>query len=130
DALLGRWRDGRIEAIGLQAGGLEAGAKARLRRLFDLYLDRANPRGMAIELAIRDWARRDAKARAAAAAVDAARLATVAALFAALGHAAEEAAARALAFYAFIFGQSLIGAGLPTAKARRQRERCARLLIG
>jgi hypothetical protein len=86
-------------------------------------------RGMAIELAMRDWARRDAAA-AAAASVGAARLATLVPLYRALGHARQEERARALALYAFIFGQSLIVEGVATAEARDLRERCARLLIG
>jgi len=132
-ALLAQWRDGRVASIAAQAGasrGADAAPAVRLRRLLDLYLDHANPRGMAIELAMRDWARREAAAAAAVASVDAARLATLVPLYRALGHARQEAQARALALYAFIFGQSLIVEGVATAEARDLRERCARLLIG
>ena len=132
-ALLAQWRDGRVASIASQAAasrGADAAPAVRLRRLLDLYLDHANPRGMGIELAMRDWARRDAAAAAAVASVDAARLATLVPLYRALGHARQEAQARALALYAFIFGQSLIVEGVATAKARDLKERCARLLIG
>jgi hypothetical protein len=123
-ALLAQWRDGRVASIAAQAAasrGADAAPAVRLRRLLDLYLDHANPRGMAIELAMRDWARRDAAAAAAVASVDAALLATLVPLYRALGHARQEAQARALALYAFIFGQSLILEGVATAKAARSQ---------
>jgi hypothetical protein len=63
---------------------------------------------MAIELAIRQWARSDDSAAAAVASVDAARLNHVAELYRATGLAAEEAEAQAFLFYCFIFGQSLL----------------------
>ena len=130
EAVLARWRDGRIATIVAQAAVAGAPPAMRLRRVLDLYLDRANPRGMAIELAMRDWARRSPPAAAAVAAVDKARLGALTPLFEALGHAPQEAQARALALYAFIFGQSLIMEGASAAKARELRERCGRMLIG
>jgi AcrR family transcriptional regulator len=130
EALLANWREGRVAAIAAQASVSQAAPAARLRHLLDLYLDRANPRGMAIELAMRDWARREPAAAAAVAAVDKARLAVLAPLYEALGHEPREATARALALYAFIFGQSLIMEGASAAKAREIRDRCARLFIG
>ena len=63
---------------------------------------------MAIELAIRQWARSDENAAAAVASVDAARLKHVGDLYRATGLAAEEADAQAFLFYCFIFGQSLL----------------------
>lgn len=133
DALLKHWRAGRTTSIDAQAQASGAsGAKPaeRLRGLLDLYLDRANPRGMAIELAIRDWARRESAAADAVAAVDKARLAALIPLYRALGHDPQESGARALALYAFIFGQSLIIEGVSATKGRELRDRCARLLIG
>src|SRR5690606_25165290 len=76
-ALLEVWRDRRSAAIRAQIEAASGPPAARLRHLLDLYLDRANPRGMAIELAVRDWARRDPGAAAAVAAVDAERLRAV-----------------------------------------------------
>ena len=73
-----------------------------------LYSERVNPEGMAIELAIRQWARSDAAAAAAVARVDATRLKTVAQLYGKLGLAAADAEARAVLLYSFIFGQSLL----------------------
>jgi len=70
--------------------------------------ERLNPEGMAIELAIRQWARSDENAATAVASVDAARLKHVAELYRATGLEAEAAEAQAFLFYCFIFGQSLL----------------------
>jgi hypothetical protein len=80
----------------------------RLKALIQLYSERMNPEGMAIELAIRQWARSDEAAAAAVANVDAARLKNVAELYGATGLPPEEAEAQAFLFYCFIFGQSLL----------------------
>jgi hypothetical protein len=67
-----------------------------------------NTAGMAIELAIRQWARFDRAAARAVASVDAARLKNVGELYRATGLAGEDADAQAFLFYCFIFGQSLL----------------------
>jgi hypothetical protein len=67
-----------------------------------------NTQAMAIELAIRQWARSDDNAAGAVASVDAARLKNVAHLYRATGLPAEQADAQAFLFYCFIFGQSLL----------------------
>ena len=82
--------------------------RGRLRALIRLYSERMNTDAMAIELAIRQWARTDERAAAAVASVDAARLKNVGQLYRAAGLAAEEADAQAFLFYSFIFGQSLL----------------------
>jgi AcrR family transcriptional regulator len=108
DAMLETWRDGRISAIQRQ---VEEGGKTpvdRLRFLGRIYTERANEQGMAIELAIRQWARGDDTAAAAVAAVDAARLKAVVSLFQNAGMSAQDADARAVLFYAFLFGQSMM----------------------
>jgi len=68
-----------------------------------IYTERANEQGNAIELAVRQWARGDQTAEAAVAAVDAARLKVVSSLFR-TGMSAQDADARAVLFYAFLFG--------------------------
>ena len=80
---------------------------------------RTEERGMAVELAIRQWSRVDETAAAVVARVDAARLKNVAMLYRALGLETEQAEAQALLFYSFIFGQSLLQM---KHGARRQRE--------
>jgi len=112
-ALLADWRDGRIAAIREQAGDDAEPPALRLDRLLDLYLGGSNPKGLRIELAMRDWARRDPLAAKAAAAVDAARLEAVGGLFRGLGLEPRAARARAHLLYAFLFGRSLILGGRP-----------------
>ncbi len=129
--LLARWRDGRVAVIARHATPAEGeDAAAVLRRLLSRYLDHPNPRGTAIEMAVRTWARLDPAAAEAVAAVDAARLARVEPLFAALGAAPEEAGARARLFYAFVFGQNLLAPTSDASEAARQRDRITSLLLG
>ena len=108
DALLETWTRGRIAAIEKHTELGDATARERLKSVIRLYSERVNPEGMAIELAIRQWARADAAAAAAVARVDATRLKTVAQLYGKLGLAAADAEARAVLLYSFIFGQSLL----------------------
>ena len=108
DALLENWTRGRITAIEAQTRLAGADARERLKSVIRLYSERLNPQGMAIELAIRQWARTDKAAAAAVASVDAARLENVAELYRATGLPPEEADAQAFLFYCFIFGQSLL----------------------
>jgi AcrR family transcriptional regulator len=115
-AMLDRWSEGRAAAIAQQArldgvsakDNAEDTAKDRLKALMKLYSERMNTEGMAIELAIRQWARSDEAAAQAVASVDAARLKTVGQLYRAAGRSAEDADAQAFLFYSFIFGQSLL----------------------
>jgi len=108
DAILAQWSAGRVEAIERHTDLAGEAADARLREVIRLYAERRNAEGMAIELAIRQWARGDAGAASEVAKVDAARLTNVAALYARLGFTPAEAHARAVLFYAFIFGQGLL----------------------
>src|SRR5215475_14683312 len=57
DALLETWKHGRIAAIEQQTALGGENARDRLKSLIRLYSERRNPEGMAIELAIRQWAR-------------------------------------------------------------------------
>jgi AcrR family transcriptional regulator len=108
DAMLERWREGRAASIALQTSLDGQAPRERLKAVIQLYSERLNPEGMAIELAIRQWARSDEGAAAAVASVDAARLKHVGDLYRATGLEAEEADAKAFLFYCFIFGQSLL----------------------
>ncbi|MFB9263592.1 TetR/AcrR family transcriptional regulator [Bradyrhizobium erythrophlei] len=108
EAMLASWRDGRIAAIEKHTALDGATARERLKAIITLYSERMNTEAMAIELAIRQWARTDEAAAAAVASVDAARLKNVGQLYRATGLSAEEADAKAFLFYCFIFGQSLL----------------------
>jgi AcrR family transcriptional regulator len=108
EGILQSWSAGRIAAIEQQTSLDGATARDRLRALIRLYSERMNAEGMAIELAIRQWARSDRAAAGAVASVDAARLKNVGHLYRAAGLSAEAADARAFLFYCFVFGQSLL----------------------
>ena len=129
DALLNTWQRGRIAAIEKQTELAGKRAGERLKSIIQLYSERLNPEAMAIELAVRQWARSDAVASAAVGSVDAARLSNVAQLYRRLGWSAEEARARAVLFYAFIFGQSLIFLGPSSRKRASITAACADILI-
>jgi AcrR family transcriptional regulator len=108
EAMLSGWSAGRIAAIEAQTSLDGVTARERLRALIRLYSERMNTDAMAIELAIRQWARSDETAAAAVGSVDAARLKNVGQLYRATGLEAEEADAQAFLFYSFMFGQSLL----------------------
>jgi len=108
EAMLQHWSTGRIAAIEKHTSLDGTTARERLKALVPQYSERVNTEGMAVELAIRQWARSDELAAGAAAHVDAARLRNVGNLFRATGLPAEEADARAFLFYCFVFGQGLL----------------------
>ena len=118
DAILDTWARGRIAAIEKQAKLEDGSARERLLELIRLYSETVNPRGMAVELAIRQWSRGDEAAAEKVARVDKARLKNVALLYRALGFEPEQAGAQAFLFYSFIFGQSLLQM---TPGSRRRR---------
>ena len=129
DAMLETWRDGRITAIERQA---EAGGETpleRLRGIFKLYSERANRQGMAVELAIRQWARTDPTAAAAVEKVDAARLKISGSLYRKLGLSAPDAEARAVLLYTFLFGQSMLFLDETPRKRANLVAACARYLL-
>ena len=117
DAMLEAWMQGRVAAIREQAP-LRGAPTAVLRQLADLYTRNANARGLAIELAIRALARSDDGAAKAVRGVDRERLQQVGDLFAALGWARGEAQGRAVLFYSYLFGQSLLDPQAVPAAAR------------
>ena len=111
DAVLDFWLEGRIRDIRKQTAA-EAGAElAALRHTIDVYSAAKNRRGIAIEAAIRLWARQDARAASIVEAVDAERLSCTHRLFVALGNTAGEAAARSVLLYAYVFGFSMMQCG-------------------
>jgi AcrR family transcriptional regulator len=129
DAILETWRNGRIALIErhTELGGQDA--RDRLKSLITFYSGRVNPEGMAIELAIRQWARSDRTASAAVAAVDEARLKNVAQLYRKQGLGSEDAQAWAVLFYSFIFGQSLLYLDQAPRKRASVIAACAETLI-
>jgi AcrR family transcriptional regulator len=128
NAILETWRDGRVAAIERQAREGGETAVERIKGLIRLFSERANTQGMAIELAIRQWARTDPMAAAAAAAVDEARLGTASRLYRDLGLSAPDADARAVLFYAFLFGQGMLFLNETPRKRASLAAACAKVL--
>ena len=108
NALLAEWKTGRIRDI-LKQTRAEAGEESeRIHHVIDVYSSARNRRGIRIELAVRDWARRDPAAAATVADVDATRLECARRLFIGAGLSEDEAASRSMLLYAYVFGQSLM----------------------
>jgi AcrR family transcriptional regulator len=129
EALLENWTSGRIAAIEQQAGLAGKTPRERLKELIRLYTERMNTEGMAIELAIRQWARSDELAARAVSRVDAARLKVVGDLYRATGIGPDESDAEAFLFYCFIFGQSLLFLDRGQRKRTQLIARTARKLL-
>jgi len=102
------WRAGRIRDIDKQTGASPGQERQQLLHLIDVYSAAKSRKGIAIELAIRDWARRDAAAGRVVEEVDAYRLECTRRLYRACGFNEPEAKARSLLLYAYVFGQSLM----------------------
>lgn len=108
DAVLNTWKAGRIRDINKQSDASAGKECEQLLQILEVYGSNRNRKGIAIELAVRDWARRDAQAAAIVAEVDDYRLESASKLFVASGLSDDEAKSRSLLLYAYVFGQSLM----------------------
>ena len=109
NAVLDEWSGGRISAIDRLREQSEGQApNDRLSSVARHYTERLSVHGMAIELAIRQWARTNSAAAAACASVDEARLKLAGQLYRDLGFSPAESRERAILLYSFLFGQSLL----------------------
>jgi AcrR family transcriptional regulator len=108
EAVLETWKLGRIRDIQKQTRAEAGQEAARLYHVIEVYSTARSRRGIRIELAVRDWARRDPQAAAVVQEVDKIRLECAKRLFLACGLSDQEAAARCLLLYAYVFGQSLM----------------------
>ena len=84
------------------------GEVAALLHTIEVYGSARNRKGISIEAAVRDWARRDAQAAAVVEEVDTERLTCACRLFLACGLTTDEAHARSVMLYAYVFGVSLM----------------------
>jgi AcrR family transcriptional regulator len=111
DAILDHWERVSVDQVieRVDAGGDDP--RERLRRLFGLAAE--HPQTLAVDLAVRDWARRDAAVAARLRRVDNRRMAYLRTLFAPLATDAEDVEARALLFYALWIGGHFIAADHP-----------------
>lgn len=108
DAVLEEWKNGRITDIRKQTTARPGEELATLRHTIEVYSAGRNRKGLPIEIAVREWARRDARAAEVVEEVDAERLACASRLFVSLGLTPAEAAARSVLLYAYVFGFSLM----------------------
>ena len=108
DAVLERWREGRIRDIEKTTAGAPGRVREQLHYAIEVYGASRNQKGMSIELAIRDWARHDSRAASIVESVDLYRLECTRRLFVASGMSDAEAKSRSLLLYACVFGLSLM----------------------
>ena len=107
-AVLQTWKDGRLRDIDKQSETVPGKEREQLLAIIERYSSSRNHKGISIELAMRDWAQRDALASEVVEAVDNYRLTNACRLYVASGMPAEEAARRSQLLYAYVFGQSLM----------------------
>ncbi len=108
DAVLAGWRDSRIKDIAKQTRAKPGEELQRLYHVIDVYSASRNRKGMLIELAVREWAKRDAVVAAVVQEVDTIRLDYARKLFLACGVPLREASSRCMLLYAYVFGISLM----------------------
>lgn len=108
NAVATRWRDARIEELTTQANVPADNAMPLIHQLIDTYATRPNFSRMKLELAMRDWARRDPLVTSVVEAVDQARLENATRLFTLAGFAPAEAHTRALLLFTHVFGLSML----------------------
>jgi AcrR family transcriptional regulator len=115
--LLQTWRKTTTEQVIARFQNASSDPATVLRGLLELPTHgRTAAQASKVELAIREWARRDDTARAVLEEVDNQRLGYFAECFAALGHNAEEARHRAFMLYGHLLSDSL----LPHDEAQRK----------
>ena len=129
DAVLERWKTGRIQDIEKVTQVPAGEEKSQLFKIIELYGTSKNRKGMAIELAIRDWARHDTQASETVVSVDAYRLACTKKLFVANGLSDEEAQSQSLLLYACVFGLSLMQSQNFDGQEQAIRTRIARQIV-
>ena len=107
-AVLSHWKEGRIRDIIKQTRAQPGRELEQIYHVIDVYSASRSRRGMLIELAVRDWARRDPEASVIVAEVDDVRLRCARDLFLACGVPMDEASSRCMLLYAYVFGVSLM----------------------
>lgn len=108
NAVATRWRDDRIGEVDEQTAIPPDQAMPLILRLIDNYATRPNFMRMKLELAIRDWARREPLVATAVESVDQARLRNATRLFELTGFSRQEAHTRALLLFTHLFGLSMM----------------------
>ncbi len=128
--VLETWKAGRVQDIVKQTR-LEPGReRAQIARLVDIYSTSRSRKGLLIELAVREWARRDAEAAAIVEEVDAWRLRCARELFLACGLPPHEASTRSMLLYAYVFGASIMIYDRFDADIPRLKDDIRALIVG
>ncbi|MBS0416479.1 MAG: TetR/AcrR family transcriptional regulator [Proteobacteria bacterium] len=129
-AMLRTWQRKATLAIIERLEQSDKPAGERLRKILELpHFTNKGRRGALVELAIRDWARRDELAAVAVKEVDEQRLRYIAALYRSKGLKEEEASARAYLMYAYQFAETLIVTTENEAQQKSRRALCTEWLI-
>ncbi|MEN3112100.1 TetR/AcrR family transcriptional regulator [Uliginosibacterium paludis] len=108
NAIATQWRDERIGELSSQVAVAPEQAMPQLHRIIDTYANQPNFSRMKLELAIRDWARRDPLVASVVEAVDQARLLNATRLFELAGFPPAHAHTRALLLFTHVFGLSMM----------------------
>jgi len=128
--MLEAWRLAATEQIIERFDRRRDDPTALVRDLLSLpFRGRAAERAARVELAIRDWARRDPLARSALDDVDSRRLGYIAQCFSALGFDIGEARARAFILYGYEVAESLLPRQGNDAQKRERSALIERLLL-
>lgn len=130
DAVLDEWKNGRIADIRKQTTARPGEELASLLHTIEVYSAGRNRKGLPIEIAVREWARRDTRAAEVVEEVDAERLACASRLFVSLGLTPAEAAARSVLLYAYVFGFSLMRCDRFVPDTTAAKDWIARLIAG
>src|SRR5262245_53287321 len=108
EEILDSWERASVDEVIERIENEGGNARAKLRRLSALAAASAEP--LRIDLAIRDWARREPRVAARLRRVDNRRMEYLRSLFGAFGRDAEEVEARCLVFYSLWIGNHFIAA--------------------
>ncbi len=121
--MLDRWEQRAVEDVIARIESHEASPRDRLRELFGLATAFVGEGEITIELAVRDWARRDPAVAARLAGVDERRMAYLRTLFRLVTSDKRDAEARCLMAYSLYIGTHFVAAGHPgqTRKAVMKR---------
>ncbi len=113
DRMIGRWEQRAVEDVIARVESHNASPRDRLRELFGLATAFIGEGGVTVELAVRDWARRDAAVAVRLAGVDERRMGYLRTLFRQLTTDELEVEARCLVAYSLYIGTHFVAAGHP-----------------
>jgi AcrR family transcriptional regulator len=128
--MLESWRNAATEQIIERFDRKRGEHRELIKELLSLpFRGRAAHRAARVELAIRDWARRDPMARHAVDDVDSRRVSYIAQCFSALGFDIAEARSRAFLLYAYEVAESLLSSQGTAAQKTERSALVERLLL-